>query len=140
MKFPDGIRIYGNLDFRGDCPKEEVEQASFFNRIRREYPDTWGALALHPRNEGLLIKGQFSAVAKKKAEGMTKGAADIIIPGAPAFVCELKRQDHTKSAWQDGQQAYLSAAIDAGAFACVALGAMDAWRALEDWIAAQRHG
>jgi len=139
MKFPDGIRIYGDLNFRGDCPKEEVEQASFFNRIRREYPDTWGALALHPRNEGLLIKGQFSSVAKKKAEGMTKGAADIIIPGAPAFVCELKRQDHTKSSWQDGQQAYLSAAINAGAFACVALGAMAAWQALEDWVAGQHH-
>ena len=137
MKFPDGIRIYGDLAFRGPCPREEVEQASFFNRIRREYPDTWGALALHPRNEGLLVKGQFSSVAKKKAEGMTKGAADIIIPGAPAFVCELKRQDHTKSAWQDGQQDYLSAAINAGAFACVALGAMAAWQALEDWAAAQ---
>jgi len=135
MKFNDLIPVYGDTSFRGKCPKEDVEQASFFNRLRREYPTSWGLLALHPRNEGLKEGGQFSTVLKHKAEGMTAGAADIIIPGAPAFVCEVKRRDHTLSKWQDGQQQYLITAAEAGAFACVALGAVGAWEAFEAWRA-----
>lgn len=133
MRFDD-IPVYGDVNYRGTCPPEHVEQASFFNRLRREYPDTWGLLALHPRNEGLKEGGQFSTVIKHKAEGMTAGAADIVIPGARAFVCEMKRADHTKSTWQPGQPEYLAAATKLGAFACVGLGAQGAWEAFEEWL------
>lgn len=129
------VPIYGDTAFRGKCPPEHIEQASFFSRLRREFPDSYGLIALHPRNEGLKERGQFSVVQKHAAEGMAKGASDIIIPGTPSFVCEMKRQDHTQSKWQDGQEAYLKAVIDAGAFACVALGAAAAWEAFVDWIA-----
>ena len=135
MKFIEAIPVYGDITFRGKCPPEEVEQASFFSRLRREYPDTYGAIAIHPRNEGLKEKGQFSTVIKHAAEGMTKGASDIVIPGARTFVCELKRRDHTLSKWQDGQEPYLIAAANAGAFACVALGAAAAWEAFKEWKA-----
>ena len=104
-----GVVTFGDLDFRGKCPTEDQEQITWFSRVRREYPDTWGLLALHPRNEGLRTGGQLRAVSRHKAEGMTKGAADIIIPGAPALVCEMKRRDHMQSAWQDGQIEYLKA-------------------------------
>jgi len=130
-----GVRVFGDVTYRGKCPAESMEQATFFARIRREYPETWGALALHPRNEALLKGGQFSAVARHRSEGMTVGAADIIIPGSPAFVCELKRQDHTKSKWQDGQEEYLITAQAAGCFSCVALGCDAAWNALGAWLA-----
>lgn len=126
--------VYGNQAFRGKCPTEALEQVTFFARLRREYPTTWGALALHPRNEGLKRGGQFSSVQKHAAEGMTPGAADIIIPGRVAFVCELKRRDRTLCGWQDGQVDYLTAAHEAGAFACVALGCDAAWEALQEWI------
>ena len=119
---------------RGRCPNESAEQVTFFNWIRREHPETWGKLALHPRNEQLLKGGQFRGVVRHKAEGMTNGAADIIIPARVSFVCELKRQDHTKSKWQDGQIDYLIAAQDAGAFACVALGAEAAVEAFHAWL------
>jgi hypothetical protein len=134
---PNGIRVYGDVDFRGKCPKEDQEQVTFFNRLRREYPDTWGRLALHPRNEGLKIGGHIRAVAKHRAEGMTPGASDIIIPARMSFVCEMKRRDRTLCQWQDGQIEYLSAAHCAGAFACVALGYDAAWQAFEDWLAMQ---
>ena len=137
MKFNPDIPVFGDATYRGNCHKEEVEQASFFSRLRREFPDTWGAIALHPRNEGLKEKGQFSTVIKHAAEGMTRGASDIVIPGSPSFVCELKRMDHTKSQWQDGQQEYLIAAKNVGCFVCVALGAVAAWEAFEAWLAAQ---
>lgn len=128
--------IYGDIDFRGKCPPESAEQITFFNKLRKEYPDTWGRLALHPRNEQQLRGGQHRGLIKQKAEGMTPGASDIIIPGSPSFVCEMKRQDHTQSKWQDGQIEYLSAAQDAGCFACVALGWQGAWEAFQVWVSA----
>lgn len=133
MKIPATIPVYGDMAFRGKCPPEHVEQASFFAKLRREYPDSYGRIAVHPRNEGLLIDGQFQAVIRHQIEGMAKGAADIVIPGRQSFICELKRQDHTLSRWQAGQVDYLEAAQAAGAFVCVALGAAAAWEAFEVW-------
>lgn len=130
--------VFGDATFRGKCPKEDIEQITFFARLRREYPDSLGRLALHPRNEGLKTRGQFSSVIKHAAEGMTPGAADIIIPWRVPFVCEMKRRDHTRSTWQPGQVDYLTAATDGGCFACVALGCDGAWAALQDWQ--DRHG
>jgi len=130
-----GVPVYGDTSFRGKCPPEHVEQATFFSMLRRERPATWGRLALHPRNEQQLRGGQHRALIRHKAEGMTPGASDIIIPARVAFVCEMKRADHTKSKWQDGQREYLAEANNAGAFACVALGAEAAWVALLDWEA-----
>jgi hypothetical protein len=132
----DGVLTFGDLEFRGKCPTEEQEQITFFGRLRRTHPDTWGKIALHPRNEGLRIGGQFGAVSKHKAEGMTPGASDIIIPARVAFVCELKRRDPTQGRWQDGQKEYLAASAKAGSFACVALGCDAAWQAFEAWLAA----
>jgi hypothetical protein len=127
------VPVYGDVRFRGACPKEELEQVTFFNRLRREYPASYGLTALHPRNEQQLRGGHIRQITKQKAEGMTSGAADIIIPGAPAFVCEMKRRDHTQSSWQDGQKEYLAACLAAGAFSCVALGHEAAWSAFQDW-------
>lgn len=107
-----------------------MEQVTFFGRLRRAYPESYGILALHPRNEG---QRTYLQVAKEKSEGMSTGATDIVIPGSPAFVCELKRRDHTKSKLADEQLAYLRAAQKAGAYACIALGVDAAWEAFEGW-------
>lgn len=131
---PPNVHVFGYTSYRGKCPLEAIEQVSIINRIRREYPDTWGRLVLHPRNEQQLRGGQFSGMIKQKAEGLTPGASDLIIPGAPSLVIELKRLDHTQSKWQDGQLEYLEAAANAGAFACVALGAVAAWEAFLEWL------
>lgn len=134
MKFPDWLQVYGNQGFRGACPKEEVEQITVFNWLRSEYPYTLGLIALHPRNEAQLRAGQHMAINRHKASGMTPGASDIIIPGAPSFVCELKRRDHTKSTWQPGQKEYLLAAKQAGSFVCIALGYEGAQEAIRAWL------
>lgn len=112
-------------------PSETLEQVTFFSRLRREYPDSWGLLGYHQRNEG---KRTHARVSMEKAEGMTTGAADIIIPGAPAFVCEMKRRDHTQSTLSAEQLAYLMAAKQAGAFVCIALGADAAWEAFHEYL------
>ena len=132
MKLPNNIPVYGDIAFRGSCPSEAVEQVTFFNRLRTRFKDSYGLIALHPRNEG---HRHFRQVAKEKAEGMVKGAADVIIVGAPAFVCEIKRRDHTKSQWQEGQQEFLYAAKKAGAFVAIALGADAASEAFDDYLA-----
>lgn len=130
MKLPRNVPVFGDLEFRGRCPAEKTEQIAFFNWIRAAYPKTYGALAVHIRNEGLKT---YSQARWQRVEGLTKGAADIIIPAGVAFVCELKRRDHTKSAISDDQVIYLEAAKEAGAFACVALGYEAAKEAFSEW-------
>lgn len=130
MKLPKDIPIWGSVEFRGDCPKETLEQVTFFARLRRAHPESFGLLALHPRNEG---KRTHLQAAKEKSEGMSTGATDIVIPGRPAFVCELKRRDHTKSVIADAQLDYMRAAQAAGAYVCIALGVDAAWEAFQDW-------
>ena len=133
MIFPDWLAVYGNLNFRGDCPTESAEQITFFGSLRAEYPDTLGLLAIHPKNEEKRKGKQFQQLDRDKAMGLSPGASDIIIPGSPAFVCEMKRQDPTKSKWQKGQQEYLWAAKNQGAFTAVALGWEAALRAVKEW-------
>ena len=101
-------------------------------RASPSIPDTYGKLALHPKNEEKRKGKQFNRLTMDKALGMTPGASDVIIP--LGFACEMKRHDHTKSKWQPGQLEYLKAVHDAGGFACVALGWEAAMEALEDWI------
>jgi len=130
MKFPEWLHVYGDADYRGDCPKETLEQVTFFNRLRAEFPDSYGITAIHPRNEG---KRTMQQAVREKAEGMVAGAADIIIPGCPALVLELKRRDHTKSSFQKGQLEYLEACHLSGSYVCVALGADAAWEVVQLW-------
>jgi len=134
MKLPSDIPVYGDTAYRGDCPRETVEQVTFFSELRKRYPHTLGILALHPKNEEKRSGAKFGQLARDKAMGLAPGASDIIIPGSPAFVCELKRQDKTKSNWQPGQLEYLLAAQAQGAFVCVALGWKAAMEALDEWL------
>lgn len=134
MKMHKDIKVYGNVDFRGDCPLEDAELITFFNQLRIKYPDI-AKVALHPDNEGLILGTAHNAHIKQKAKGAIRnGAADIIIVGSPSFVCEMKRKDHTKSKWQDGQLDFLQTSQGFGAFVCVALGYEAALQALNDWL------
>lgn len=131
MIFPENIKVYGDKAYRDKkCPKEGAEQVTFFNKLRREYPESYGLIAFHARNEG---KKTVNQVAKEKAEGMVTGTCDIIIPGRRTFLCELKRKDHTQSRIGSEQGPYLIAAQDAGAFSCIALGYLAAWEAFDEW-------
>lgn len=133
MKIPEWLPVYGDISFRGACPKESAEQITFFSQIRSQWPDSIGVLALHPKNEEKRKGKDFYRLARDKAMGLSPGASDIVIPGSPAFVCEMKRRDHTKSSWQPGQLEYLEAAHKQGAFVCVALGWEAAMEAVKDW-------
>lgn len=134
MKLPNDIPVWGDVKFRGKCPKEVAEQVTFFNEVRKKYPGTWGVIATHVRNEGKKTAAQ---VMSEKAEGMTTGASDIIIGG---FYCELKRQDHTQCKISDDQIKYLKAVNDLGFYGCIALGYKSALEAFECYISTTRNG
>lgn len=133
MKMHEDIKVFGDIDFRGDCAKEDLELITFFNQLRIKYPKL-AQVAIHPDNEGLVFGAAHNAHIKQKAKGaIKKGASDIIIVGNPTFVCEMKRKDHTKSQWQDGQLEFLEASKKNGAFVCIALGYVAALLAVEEW-------
>ena len=128
------IKVYGNTEFRGDCALEDAELMTFFNELAKHYPEL-SKVAIHPDNEGLVLGSGHFHHARQKAKGaIKKGAADIVICGNPTFVCEMKRQDHTKSRWQDGQLEFLEYSLKNGAFVCIALGYESALEAVKDWI------
>ena len=127
MKFPANIPVFGDVKYRNKkCPPESSEQITIFNWLRKNGYTT----AIHPRNEG---KRSFGQVSRQKAEGMTPGASDIVIPGSPSFVCELKRKDHTLCKWQDNQLEYLEQCQRDGCFVCIALGYEAVIEAIKQW-------
>lgn len=129
MKFPEWLHIYGDTAWRGDCPTEDAEHVTFVNAVRRCYPKC-AAVMVHVPNEGNRTASQASW---EKARGMNTGASDFIFAGAPSLVIEMKRRDHTKSRWQDGQVEFLQAARDRGAIVCAALGWEAALQAVKEW-------
>ena len=123
------IPVYGDLDFRGDCPLEAPEQVSFLAMLRSEFPEL-AEIAVHIRNEGKRTKRQGF---KQKQEGLNTGASDIVIPCCPPILIELKRRDHTKSSTNQRQLDYLVNSKKHGAFVCYALGALGAMEAVKQW-------
>lgn len=124
------IKIY-DFNYRGNCQKEADEQAAFVEYLRTAYKNTYGLVVVHIENEGRRTYGQ--AIYAKKA-GQTKGASDILIPGNPAFCCELKRKDRTKSRVRPEQVSYLESAAQLGSFACIAYGYDAAVAAFNDYL------
>lgn len=133
MKFPEWLTVLGDVSYRGNCPSEDAEQITFFNELKRRWPDTLGKVAFHPHNEGNATSSEdaYRLVFKKKVMGMATGASDIIIPGINCVI-ELKRRDHTKSKWQKGQEEYLKICKALGASVYVSLGWEPAIKMLED--------
>ena len=123
MRFPNWLDVYGDKSFRGDCPREDVELATFWNQLCPELRKR----AWHTENEG---KRNHE---KSRMKGQLKGVSDIVVIGAPPLIIEMKRQDHTKSRWQDGQLEFLKACHEAGAMVCIALGYKSALEAVEEW-------
>lgn len=125
------FRVFGDINYRGPCPKEDIEQIDFFSWLAFNHPD-YAALAIHPKNEG---KRTYQQVTRETMLGsINTGASDVIIPAGLGFVCEIKRRDHTKSRWQKGQPEFLTRASKAGAFSCVALGCQGAKEAFLNYL------
>lgn len=134
MILPQNIPIYGDTSYRGKCPTETAEAVTLFSMIRLTYPKTLGKIAIHIKNEG---KRKHSQAQWDKASGMVKGASDVMIPGSPTFVSEIKRKNHTLSKISKEQVEYLEAAKENGAFVCIALGYEAALEAIKEWVSGE---
>lgn len=131
MRFNKDIPVFGDVTFRGDCHKEDIEQIDFYSWLK-EHHQIYHMLMIHPKSEGKRNVRQVNY--ESRTGGIPTGASDLIIPGNPCFVVELKRRDHTKSKWQKQQQPYLLAAKEAGCFVGVALGFEGAKEAFNLWL------
>ena len=130
MILPPNIPIYGDTSYRGKCPTETAEQITLVSAVRRQWPNTIGRVMIHVKNEG---KRRHSQATWDQANGMVKGASDIMAPGCPSLVMELKRKDHTQSRISDEQVEYLEASHEMGAWVCIALGWEAAFAAVKAW-------
>jgi len=133
MIIPEWLKVYGDPSYRNKkCPKEDAELKTFVNQVRKLNP-TVARVLLHINNEG---KRRHDEVNDLKAKGsINPGASDIIIPGNPCFVLEMKRKDIAESDWQPGQVEYLKQCKDMGCFVCLALGYESALMAFNEWCA-----
>ena len=121
------------MDFRGGYLGEDAGLITFFNQLKLHYPDLYD-VAIHPDNGRLISGTGFNAQSRQKAKRTIRdSASDIIIVGSPTFVYGLKRQDHTKSKWQDGQLGFWNKPKK-DAFVCVAFGYLSALNAVKDYI------
>lgn len=118
MKIPQHIPLYGDSAYRGKCPKEDAEHKAIFRWMKLQHPK-YHAVMIHPKNEGKRRPGQYQY---DKSMGLNKGASDVIIPGNPSFICELKRKNPSLCTISVDQIKYLEACEANGCFACVALG------------------
>ena len=66
--------------------------------------------------------------------GFVTGAADIVIPGNPTFVCEMKSQS-PRAKLSEEQETYLNNCLSKGSFVCISLGHKAAMEAFLDWKA-----
>lgn len=140
-----GIEIVGDVDFRGKCKAEDSELAQFFTDVRFNYPEYYD-LIFHVENEWNPQSGSSYAYhAKSKAKGRLDSIADIVClpisPGAPAFICELKRVDFSQSVKSSKdkehffkQLARLHSQKNFGAIAIVALGFENAYSEFEKYV------
>ena len=78
MKIPPHIKSFGNLDFRGECPKEDAELITFFNQLKLNYPDLYD-VAIHPDNERLISGTGFNAQSRQKAKGQSGTVQAILL-------------------------------------------------------------
>lgn len=131
MKLNPSIPVFGDSSYRGKCPTEDIEQINFFSWLKFNYPE-YANLFIHPKIEGKRTGVQITY--DQKTGAMQKSMPDLMIICENPFCVELKRQDHTKSKWQDGQQEKLESLSDAGCFTGIALGADAAKEAFKLWL------
>lgn len=131
MKIPKNIPIFGDTSYRGECKLERLDQIDFYNWLKFHHPN-YARLFIHQKNEGR--KGYKQINHEKQDGSMNPGVSDVVIPGCPAFVVELKRKDHTKSTLPKDEIDYLGAAQQIGCFVGVALGFDGLKEAFESWL------
>ena len=129
----NNIKTYGDINFRGQCAKEDLVVQTIVNQVRKRYPHV---MFTHIKNEGKRTKAQIDF---DKSMGMVGGISDLVFFGHPMMLMEVKRQDHTKSKWQPNQQEFLINTAKQGCFSCVCFGWEAGMQAVEEWLSLQNN-
>lgn len=139
------IPIAGDWSYRGACPVEDADLCSFFAWVRLHYPQYY-SLIFHPESEMPVNGGSsYGYHAKSSAKGRVDNLPDIIcLPinyGSPAFCCELKRKDISKSLGSAKRKAHFEKQLlrlqshkQHGAFVCIALGLDNAKHVFKQYV------
>ena len=126
---PDGVRLFCDEHFRGECNKEDTDLESFAGWWRYNNKQHLN-LFFHPVNEGVnTIQGRV----KMKAKGALFGVPDVFIllpmHGYSGFICELKRKNTALSLKSkadkehfEKQKQIMSDMSKQGFFCCAAFG------------------
>lgn len=133
MNTPQWLPKFGNLPRSKDNPHEDYVLSSLIARIRKDYPNSYGLVAFHVKNEGKRTGQQIKI---DKLKGLTKGVSDLIIIGNPTLCLEIKRDNSCQ--FEDGQLAFLEQAHKSGSFACLAIGYHGCIQAFEYWLTLQK--
>src|SRR5699024_7842307 len=128
MIINSNIRVYGDINYRGDCAREDSEVQTIVNQVRKRYPHI---LFTHIKNEDKRTKAQMDF---DKSMGLLNGVSDLVFFGNPTLLLKVKSSDTTSCKWQHNHEQFLTAASSQGCFSCVALGWEGAMQAVEDWI------
>ncbi len=116
-----------------NAPSEDSEQITFLNQLRKQKPHL-AKVAVHIKNEG---KRTMEQIQKDKAMGLVTGASDILIPGAPTLLIELKKRT-SRAKPTDEQLEYIEDAEALGAMGFVCWGWEQGMIAVEIWENARR--
>lgn len=120
-----GYKIYGET-ISGNTPSESAEMATFFNKL----PPHIKSVAIHVRNEGIR---DARLISKMRLEGgFVKGCPDIIVPGCPTLLIEMKSRSKSSKVSNE-QIKYLDSAYELGAMCCICYGYEAAMEALQEW-------
>ena len=84
MKFPEGLQVFGDATYRGECPLEEAEQATFVSQFAKAFPHV--RMFAIP-NGGFRHK---ATAVKLQITGTSKGVPDLYIPAWKCWI-EMKR-------------------------------------------------
>lgn len=133
MKTPEWLPKFGNLPKSTSNPAEDYVLSSVVSRIRKDYPNTYGLVAFHVKNESKRTTTQIKI---DKLKGLTKGVSDLIVIGNPTLCMEIKKDNSCR--FEDGQLQFLEQAQKGGAFACLAIGYQGALDAFHHWIEIQK--
>ena len=132
MKPPHWLPVFSDLPKATTNPAEDYVLSSLISRIRTLYPDTYGLVAFHVKNESKRTQGQIKA---DKIKGLTKGVSDLIVIGNPTLCMEIKKDNSCR--FESGQLEFLQQAQKGGAFVCLAIGYDGAKAAFEHWLTLQ---
>lgn len=128
-----GILVFGDENFKGTCPKENLASQTLVNQTKLRYPNT---VFMHVKNEGKRTRQQMDF---DNTMGFRKGASDYLFIGYPMMALEIKQENHRNSTIDTEQIRFLEDVIKSGGIGAVALGGKASVEAMEYFQQAQKN-